>query len=106
MPDPVIPQIPKEDLDHDLRQVFDTGIERTGDATIIGVEAAASRLSSRRARQSRGPPQGRDRRGRSPGACGNDDVHGEWRTSRECGSGASPTGHRPRAIQAPPEGQT
>ena len=39
MPEPVIPQIPKEDLDHDLRQVFDTGIERTGDATIIGVMA-------------------------------------------------------------------
>ena len=34
MPEPVIPQIPKEDLDQDLRQVFDTGIERTGDATI------------------------------------------------------------------------
>ena len=39
MPEPVIPQIPKEDLDQDLRQVFDTGIERTGDATIIGVMA-------------------------------------------------------------------
>ena len=39
MPEPMIPPIPRDNLDLDLQQVFDTGMERTGDATIIGVMA-------------------------------------------------------------------
>lgn len=39
MPNPQIPPIPREHLPDDLRVMFDTGVERTGDATIIGVMA-------------------------------------------------------------------
>ena len=38
MPEPVIPQIPKEDLDEDLRQVF-APVLNARNATIIGVMA-------------------------------------------------------------------
>jgi AhpD family alkylhydroperoxidase len=39
MPFPAIPPIPRDDLPDDLKPLYDTGIERTGDATIIQVMA-------------------------------------------------------------------
>jgi AhpD family alkylhydroperoxidase len=39
MPDPAIPPLPRDRLPPDLQPLFDTGVERTGDATIIGVMA-------------------------------------------------------------------
>lgn len=39
MPDPAIAPLPRERLPEDLKPLFDTGVERTGDATIIGVMA-------------------------------------------------------------------
>jgi AhpD family alkylhydroperoxidase len=39
MADPAIPPLPRERLPEDLKPLFDTGLERTGDATIIGVMA-------------------------------------------------------------------
>jgi AhpD family alkylhydroperoxidase len=39
MPFPAIPPIPRADLPDDLKPLYDTGIERTGDATIIQVMA-------------------------------------------------------------------
>jgi AhpD family alkylhydroperoxidase len=37
MPNPVISPLDKTDLPDDLRAMYETGMERTGDATIIGV---------------------------------------------------------------------
>jgi AhpD family alkylhydroperoxidase len=37
MADPAIPPLPREQLPDDLKPLFDTGVERTGDATIIAV---------------------------------------------------------------------
>jgi AhpD family alkylhydroperoxidase len=39
MPDPAVPPIPRDQLPEDLKPLYDTGVERTGDATIIGVMA-------------------------------------------------------------------
>ncbi len=39
MPDPVIPPISRDSLPDDLKSLYDTGLERTGDATIIQVMA-------------------------------------------------------------------
>ncbi|MBL0923101.1 MAG: carboxymuconolactone decarboxylase family protein [Sphingomonadaceae bacterium] len=39
MPSPAIPPIPREYLPEDLKPLYDTGLERTGDATIIQVMA-------------------------------------------------------------------
>ena len=39
MPNPSIEPIARENLPDDLKAMFDTGMERTGDATIIGVMA-------------------------------------------------------------------
>lgn len=39
MPDPQIPPLSREALPADLQPLFDTGVERTGDATIIAVMA-------------------------------------------------------------------
>jgi AhpD family alkylhydroperoxidase len=37
MADPVIPPIPRDALPDDIKPLFDTGLERTGDATIVQV---------------------------------------------------------------------
>ena len=39
MPDPQVQPVPKENLPKDLQAMFDLGVERTGDATIIAVMA-------------------------------------------------------------------
>lgn len=39
MPDPAIRPLTRDELPDDLKPLFDTGVERTGDATIIGVMA-------------------------------------------------------------------
>jgi AhpD family alkylhydroperoxidase len=39
MPSPAVPLIPREQLPDDLKPLYDLGIERTGDATIIQVMA-------------------------------------------------------------------
>lgn len=39
MPDPAVPPIPRDQLPEDLKPLYDTGLERTGDATIIQVMA-------------------------------------------------------------------
>jgi AhpD family alkylhydroperoxidase len=39
MPHPAVPPIPRDDLPDDLKPLYDTGLERTGDATIIQVMA-------------------------------------------------------------------
>jgi AhpD family alkylhydroperoxidase len=39
MPNPAIPAIPRDDLPEDLKPLYDTGLERTGDATIIQIMA-------------------------------------------------------------------
>jgi AhpD family alkylhydroperoxidase len=39
MPNPAIPAIPRDQLPEDLKPLYDTGVERTGDATIIQVMA-------------------------------------------------------------------
>jgi AhpD family alkylhydroperoxidase len=39
MPEPVIPLVAREALPDDLKPLYDTGVERTGDATIIQVMA-------------------------------------------------------------------
>jgi AhpD family alkylhydroperoxidase len=39
MPQPAIPAIARDDLPDDLKPLHDLGVERTGDATIIGVMA-------------------------------------------------------------------
>jgi AhpD family alkylhydroperoxidase len=39
MPDPIIPRVPRDQLPDDLAKMHDTGLERTGDATIIQVMA-------------------------------------------------------------------
>ncbi|MFQ3664853.1 MAG: carboxymuconolactone decarboxylase family protein [Sphingomonadaceae bacterium] len=41
MPDPAIPPLPREALPEDLQSLHDLGVDRTGDATIIGVMAHA-----------------------------------------------------------------
>lgn len=38
-PNPQVSPVPREQLPDDLKAMFDTGVERTGDATIIGVMA-------------------------------------------------------------------
>jgi AhpD family alkylhydroperoxidase len=37
MADPQMAPVPRDQLPDDLKQMFDTGVERTGDATVIGV---------------------------------------------------------------------
>lgn len=39
MPNPSVPALGRDELPKDLKSLFDTGLERTGDATIIGVMA-------------------------------------------------------------------
>jgi AhpD family alkylhydroperoxidase len=39
MPDPTVPPIPRDQLPDDLKPLYDMGLERTGDATIIQVMA-------------------------------------------------------------------
>jgi AhpD family alkylhydroperoxidase len=39
MPNPAIPPVPRDDLPEELKPLYDTGVERTGDATIIAVMA-------------------------------------------------------------------
>jgi AhpD family alkylhydroperoxidase len=39
MPYPAVPPIPRDDLPEDLKPLYDIGLERTGDATIIQVMA-------------------------------------------------------------------
>lgn len=39
MPNPAIPAIPRDQLPEDLKPLYDMGVERTGDATIIQVMA-------------------------------------------------------------------
>ncbi len=44
MPDPAIPPVPRDALPEDLRPLHDLGMERTGDATLIGVMANAPEI--------------------------------------------------------------